>query len=140
MPLFQIADPDRKISTLYDMLDALDPTNRDAKGLPFTVSIESRFLHEFLFAAFTANTNLSALFLSRKCADTLGSFHTGSHRIRDRSEEGHSSHDQLPGFDWSQLCESGFNGLQRRRVAYMGRLASMELGRDHPCDRFPPNW
>ncbi|OCB84545.1 cysteine peroxiredoxin [Sanghuangporus baumii] len=32
-----IADPDRKISTLYDMLDALDPTNRDAKGLPFTV-------------------------------------------------------------------------------------------------------
>ena len=33
----QIADPDRKISTLYDMLDALDPTNRDAKGLPFTV-------------------------------------------------------------------------------------------------------
>lgn len=32
-----IADADRKISTLYDMLDALDPTNRDAKGLPFTV-------------------------------------------------------------------------------------------------------
>ncbi|THH12316.1 hypothetical protein EW145_g25 [Phellinidium pouzarii] len=32
-----IADPDRKISTLYDMLDALDPTNRDSKGLPFTV-------------------------------------------------------------------------------------------------------
>lgn len=32
-----IADPDRKISTLYDMLDALDATNRDAKGLPFTV-------------------------------------------------------------------------------------------------------
>lgn len=33
----QIADPDRKISTLYDMLDEQDATNRDAKGLPFTV-------------------------------------------------------------------------------------------------------
>ncbi|EIN10718.1 cysteine peroxiredoxin [Punctularia strigosozonata HHB-11173 SS5] len=32
-----IADPDRKISTLYDMLDAQDATNVDAKGLPFTV-------------------------------------------------------------------------------------------------------
>ena len=34
----QIADEDRKISTLYDMLDEQDATNRDAKGLPFTVS------------------------------------------------------------------------------------------------------
>ncbi|KAL7282067.1 hypothetical protein ACG7TL_003536 [Trametes sanguinea] len=33
----QIADADRKISTLYDMLDEQDPTNRDAKGLPFTI-------------------------------------------------------------------------------------------------------
>lgn len=33
----QIADEDRKISTLYDMLDEQDATNRDAKGLPFTV-------------------------------------------------------------------------------------------------------
>jgi len=32
-----IADADRKISTVYDMLDALDATNVDAKGLPFTV-------------------------------------------------------------------------------------------------------
>ncbi|KAL9712621.1 Proteasome subunit alpha type-2 [Leucoagaricus gongylophorus] len=32
-----IADTDRKISTLYDMLDEQDPTNRDGKGLPFTV-------------------------------------------------------------------------------------------------------
>jgi len=32
-----IADPDRQISTLYDMLDYQDPTNRSAKGLPFTV-------------------------------------------------------------------------------------------------------
>ncbi|KAF8727777.1 hypothetical protein AX14_007019 [Amanita brunnescens Koide BX004] len=32
-----IADPDRKISTLYDMLDAQDATNVDAKGIPFTV-------------------------------------------------------------------------------------------------------
>jgi len=32
-----IADADRKISVLYDMLDALDPTNVDAKGQPFTV-------------------------------------------------------------------------------------------------------
>ncbi|KAG6837552.1 hypothetical protein H0H93_007733 [Arthromyces matolae] len=33
----QIADPDRKVSTLYDMLDAQDATNRDSKGLPFTI-------------------------------------------------------------------------------------------------------
>jgi len=32
-----IADEDRKISTLYDMLDEQDATNRDAKGLPFTI-------------------------------------------------------------------------------------------------------
>lgn len=32
-----IADPDRKISELYDMLDAQDPTNVDAKGIPFTI-------------------------------------------------------------------------------------------------------
>jgi len=32
-----IADADRKISTLYDMLDAVDATNVDAKGQPFTV-------------------------------------------------------------------------------------------------------
>ncbi|CAG8696741.1 12214_t:CDS:2 [Acaulospora colombiana] len=32
-----IADADRKISTLYDMLDAVDATNVDAKGIPFTV-------------------------------------------------------------------------------------------------------
>lgn len=36
--VLQIADADRKISTLYDMLDEQDATNRDAKGLPFTVS------------------------------------------------------------------------------------------------------
>jgi glutaredoxin/glutathione-dependent peroxiredoxin len=36
-PAIQIADADRKISTLYDMLDAVDPTNVDAKGIPFTV-------------------------------------------------------------------------------------------------------
>jgi hypothetical protein len=34
----QIADESRKISTLYDMLDEQDATNRDAKGLPFTAS------------------------------------------------------------------------------------------------------
>ncbi|KAH8922672.1 thioredoxin-like protein [Atractiella rhizophila] len=32
-----IADPDRKVATTYDMLDALDATNVDAKGIPFTV-------------------------------------------------------------------------------------------------------
>ncbi|CAG8567570.1 30042_t:CDS:2 [Racocetra persica] len=32
-----IADADRKISTLYDMLDYQDPTNVDTKGIPFTV-------------------------------------------------------------------------------------------------------
>ncbi|KAF7729900.1 hypothetical protein EC973_003634 [Apophysomyces ossiformis] len=32
-----IADADRKISTLYDMLDQQDATNVDTKGIPFTV-------------------------------------------------------------------------------------------------------
>ncbi|CAD6893509.1 unnamed protein product [Tilletia controversa] len=32
-----IGDKDRKIATEYDMLDALDATNVDAKGIPFTV-------------------------------------------------------------------------------------------------------
>jgi len=41
---FQIADTDRRISTLYDMLDEQDPTNRDAKGLPFTVSLPTSLL------------------------------------------------------------------------------------------------
>lgn len=38
----QIADEDRKISTLYDMLDYQDATNKDNKGLPFTVSVTVR--------------------------------------------------------------------------------------------------
>jgi hypothetical protein len=33
----QIADADRKIATLYDMLDYQDASNVDKKGLPFTV-------------------------------------------------------------------------------------------------------
>ncbi|CAD6566843.1 MAG: hypothetical protein CYPHOPRED_001138 [Cyphobasidiales sp. Tagirdzhanova-0007] len=32
-----IADPERKIAHLYDMLDEQDLTNVDAKGIPFTV-------------------------------------------------------------------------------------------------------
>jgi alkyl hydroperoxide reductase subunit AhpC len=32
-----IGDHDRKIATLYDMLDYQDETNRDSKGLPLTV-------------------------------------------------------------------------------------------------------
>ncbi|KAF9018373.1 thioredoxin-like protein [Hymenopellis radicata] len=32
-----IADADRKVSYLYDMLDYQDVTNRDNKGLPFTI-------------------------------------------------------------------------------------------------------
>jgi len=32
-----IADADRNVSALYDMLDAVDATNVDAKGIPFTV-------------------------------------------------------------------------------------------------------
>jgi len=32
-----IADAERQVSALYDMLDAVDPTNVDAKGIPFTV-------------------------------------------------------------------------------------------------------
>jgi hypothetical protein len=35
----QIADEDRKVSTIYDMLDEQDATNRDAKGIPFTASV-----------------------------------------------------------------------------------------------------
>ena len=36
-PLAQIADSDRKIATLYDMLDYQDASNVDKKGLPLTV-------------------------------------------------------------------------------------------------------
>lgn len=32
-----IGDPTREIAELFDMLDALDPTNVDAAGLPFTI-------------------------------------------------------------------------------------------------------
>jgi alkyl hydroperoxide reductase subunit AhpC len=32
-----IADPHRKVATLYDMLDHQDPTNVDTKGMPLTV-------------------------------------------------------------------------------------------------------
>jgi len=32
-----VADEDRSISVLYDMLDHQDATNRDGKGLPFTI-------------------------------------------------------------------------------------------------------
>ncbi|KAI8816439.1 cysteine peroxiredoxin, partial [Fimicolochytrium jonesii] len=32
-----IADPERKVATLYDMLDYQDPSNVDKKGLPLTV-------------------------------------------------------------------------------------------------------
>jgi len=32
-----IADEERKVSVLYDMLDEQDATNRDGKGLPFTI-------------------------------------------------------------------------------------------------------
>jgi hypothetical protein len=35
--LSQIADEERKIAVLYDMLDEQDATNRDSKGIPFTV-------------------------------------------------------------------------------------------------------
>jgi hypothetical protein len=33
----QIADSDRKVATLYDMLDYQDASNVDKKGLPLTV-------------------------------------------------------------------------------------------------------
>lgn len=41
----KIADPDRDISRLYDMLDEQDETNVDEEGLPYTVStwIASQF-------------------------------------------------------------------------------------------------
>jgi alkyl hydroperoxide reductase subunit AhpC len=32
-----IADPDRQVATLFDMLDYQDPTNVDKKGMPLTV-------------------------------------------------------------------------------------------------------
>jgi hypothetical protein len=34
----QIADPDRKVATQYDMLDYQDASNVDKKGLPLTVN------------------------------------------------------------------------------------------------------
>lgn len=34
---FQIADTDRRVSVLYDMLDHQDATNVDEEGLPYTV-------------------------------------------------------------------------------------------------------
>lgn len=37
LTLIQIADADRKIATLYDMLDHQDASNVDKKGLPLTV-------------------------------------------------------------------------------------------------------
>lgn len=40
----QIADADRKIATLYDMLDYQDASNVDKKGLPLTV-ISFQSLH-----------------------------------------------------------------------------------------------
>lgn len=46
--LSQIADGDRKISTLYDMLDEQDATNRDAKGLPFTVCTSLPLMSHFV--------------------------------------------------------------------------------------------
>lgn len=36
----QIADEDRKVSTLYDMLDKQDATNVDPDGLPYTVCLD----------------------------------------------------------------------------------------------------
>ncbi len=42
-----IGDKDRKVATTYDMLDALDKTNVDAKGMPFTV--RTVFISEFFF-------------------------------------------------------------------------------------------
>ena len=45
-----IGDKDRKIATTYDMLDALDKTNVDAKGMPFTV--RTVFISEFWLVSF----------------------------------------------------------------------------------------
>lgn len=74
----QIADESREISTLYDMLDALDPTNRDAKGLPFTVSR--------VFAP------VVDLLLTGKMIAIL----IGSHGVRYRPQEGDPPHGLLP--------------------------------------------
>jgi alkyl hydroperoxide reductase subunit AhpC len=43
----QIADSDRKIATLYDMLDYQDASNVDKKGLPLTV-ISFQYLRIYL--------------------------------------------------------------------------------------------
>lgn len=43
----QIADSDRRIATLYDMLDHQDASNVDKKGLPLTV-IFFRYLRIYL--------------------------------------------------------------------------------------------
>ncbi|KAG9043110.1 hypothetical protein FS837_010028 [Tulasnella sp. UAMH 9824] len=39
-----IADADRKVSVLYDMLDQQDATNIDGKGLPFTATVSNMLL------------------------------------------------------------------------------------------------
>lgn len=77
----QIADADRKISTLYDMLDEQDATNRDAKGLPFTV--RTVMLLRGGAAVLTA------------CADPDGLHH--------RPQEDDSSHALVPCVDRPQL-------------------------------------
>ena len=45
--LLQIADSDRKIATLYDMLDYQDAGNVDKKGLPLTVIFLPIFAYAF---------------------------------------------------------------------------------------------
>ena len=78
---FQIADPDRKISTLYDMLDEQDATNRDAKGLPFTVRVPQ------------------SVYLTGQTLSNV----TDTYRLRHRSQENHPLDYSIPRIYRSQL-------------------------------------
>ena len=65
------------------MLDALDPTNVDAKGLPFTV--------RYFF------------FLKMREDNVLNNFRAGSYGLRDWPEEGYTPSDFLPCVHRSQF-------------------------------------
>ena len=77
----QIADSDRKIATLYDMLDYQDASNVDKKGLPLTV-----------------------LFFQYLCIYLrVEKWPVGPNGVRDRSQEGYPPHNFLSCCVWSQL-------------------------------------
>lgn len=78
----QIADSDRKIATLYDMLDYQDASNVDKKGLPLTVSF-FQYLRVYL--------------------GVKSGPYVGPNGVRNRSQEGYPPHNFLSCCVWSQL-------------------------------------